>query len=708
MRLRTLLLLLSVMLLLAACDPKRDAGGTDTLRITSVSTTTPSITGDLTIYGAGFSATRANTVTIGSRTLNQASIHDASYGEISLTIPPGTPSGALTVTNRAGQSVTYDEPIHVISTIEIDPSSPESGTRRYPITVRAKDTDGQPVPQARLTLSTDTGQGVITPNNVVITDSNGEARVTLDLTGVVDTVNLILEAPPLAAIATYPGPSHIIKGEEVVLTDGDQAYTLLLNPGPGGSANFTTLNRRPEEPGLPPLSAAALTTSPELPAPREVIVSYRTDIVVSSSARESAIAAAGAQRVASHGTLDLVRLTDQHDLDQALERLNADPRVAYAEPNHYVRLASLPTDPYLGKQWGTFAIGAPAAWTLGDAEDVIVAVIDSAIDMTHPDLVDALLPGYDFCADNINCHAFDDDPHSGTKDAEHGTHIAGIIAAAHNNDHGTVGIAPGARILPVKVFPEGNDLGDTYTISLAVRWAAGLPVEGAPTNPNPAHVINLSLGGDADNITLADAISEAINAGAVVVAATGNDHKPVVSFPARMESVIGVGALNHAWGRAAFSNYGAGLDIMAPGHYILASKPGGAVWYMDGTSMATPHVAAAAALLLAHEPTLKPADVKDLLMQAAYLPTGASASQFGAGVLRIDGALGLPAPTNDTDRYASISLGIGAATPDTVATLDLRDGTSTNFSLPANTGPEALNVHMTHQGREFTGYLTDW
>src|SRR5690606_34307174 len=132
----------------------------------------------------GFSATRANTVTIGSKTLNQASIHDASYGEISLTIPPGTPSGALTVTNPAGQSVTFDEPIYVIATIESDPSSPEPGTRRYPVTVRAKDTDGQPVPGARLTLSTDTGQGIITPNNVVTTNSDGEAHVTLDLTGV--------------------------------------------------------------------------------------------------------------------------------------------------------------------------------------------------------------------------------------------------------------------------------------------------------------------------------------------------------------------------------------------------------------------------------------------------------------------------------------------------------------------------------------------
>lgn len=707
MRLRTLLLLLSVMLLLAACDPERSDSGNDTLRITGVSTTTPSRSGELTIYGAGFSATRTNTVTIGSKTLHPAAIRQASYGEINLTIPPGTPSGELTVTTPAGHSVTYDDPIYVISSISLDWRGTDSATRLYDLTVRAQDVDGQPVPRARLTLSTNTGQGTIAPDKIVTTNSQGEAYATLDLTGVTDAVDLILEAPPLAVILPIPSLSQVVEGEEVVLTDGDQPYTVHLKAGPDGTATLTTLNRRPEEPGVPPLAAATLSASPELPAPRDVIVSYRSDIIVSNSARESAITAAGAQRIASHGSLDLVRLADPSDLDQALELLNADPRVAYAEPNHRVRLASLPNDPHLGKQWGAFAVGAPAAWVLGDAEDVIVAVLDSAIDMTHPDLVDALLPGYDFCADSA-CTTYDNDPHSSTNDAEHGTHVAGIIAAAHDNDHATAGIAPGARILPVKVFPEGDDTSDTYILSLAVRWAAGLPVEGVPLNPNPAHVINLSLGGPDHNITLAKAIDDAVNAGVVVVAATGNDYKPSVSFPGRMENVIGVGALNHAWDRAGFSNYGDGLDIMAPGHFILASKPGGAAWYMNGTSMATPHVAAAAALLLAHDPTLTPAQVKDHLMQTAYLPTGASASQFGAGLLRIDGALGLPAPTNDTDRYASIKLGVNADAPNEVTTLDLRDGTSTTFTLPTNTGYDALNIHMTHQGREFTGQLTDW
>lgn len=149
MRPRVFLLLLSVALLLAACDPDRSpgGGGAGALRISSLSTYAPSVGGDLTIYGAGFSVDKPNTVSIGGKTLNQGSIQSVSYGQIKLTVPHNTPHGYVTITNGNGESVTHDEILRVVASVEIDPLTALPGTRIYPITVRAKDKDGLPVPR---------------------------------------------------------------------------------------------------------------------------------------------------------------------------------------------------------------------------------------------------------------------------------------------------------------------------------------------------------------------------------------------------------------------------------------------------------------------------------------------------------------------------------------------------------------------------------
>lgn len=713
MRPRVFLLLLSVALLLAACDPDRSpgGGGTGALRISSLSTYAPSVGGDLTIYGAGFSVDKPNTVSIGGKILNQGSIQSVSYGQIKLTVPHNTPNGYVTITNGNGESVTHDEILRVVASVEIDPLTALPGTRIYPITVRAKDKDGLPVPGARLAL-TSGDRGTFTPGRLVITEDNGEAHATLDLTDFHGYVDVYVWLHPLYDSATFTSPGDHLSGTEVTLWGLGGPYPIYFDLRPDGMGAISTLNQRPEQP--PVFSSASLSSSPAIPEPREIIVTYRTDPAQSSAAREDAIATAGLQRTATVGGIDLLRVPEDQDLEQALEILNADPRVAYAEPNHLVRLAGLPADPLITKQWGTYAVGAPIAWQVTDAEGITVAVIDSAIDTTHPDLVDVLLPGYDFCADNIDCITFDDDPHSATSDAEHGTHVAGIIAAAHDNAYGTAGIAPGARILPIKVFGEGEEFTTTLTIAHAVRWAAGLPVAGAPLNPNPAQVINLSLGGDSYNRTLADAIDAAVATGVVVVAATGNEFKGTVNFPANLTNVIGVGAIGPDWQRAAYSNYGVGLDIVAPGTAILASKPGGDAWYMTGTSMATPHVAGAAALLLAANPHFTPEDVKAFLTYDAYMPQGASASEFGGGVLRVEGAIGLPAPRSDADRFVPINIWyqgpLGPTEPEEIATLDLRDGVSTSFYIPRPhmRDPSPLKIQMTHRGHDFTGTLIDW
>jgi len=691
--------LLPCLLLLAGCDL-----GAGNLRVSGVSTGTPSIGGTLVVHGAGFTDAPPVRVTIGGAEVPPAFVGAVTAGRIELTVPAGTPSGPLVVTDALGHTAAFRDELHVIASLEIDPLEALPGTPVYPFTVRALDVSGEPVPGAQLLL--EASAGTFSPGPYVITDSKGEAAADLDLTSVDGFVEVKVRAEPLYAAAYYTDPSDYPHGNEVTLTDGTTSLPVYLDLAFDGSVTVSTLNRRPAGPPVPAL--AAPRPEPGSPRaeddPREGIVAYRTDVAMSSLAREEPLADLGLERLKSAGGLDLVRVPEGVRLDEALARLNADPRVEYAEPNYRMRLAgALPSDPELYRQWGAFAVGAPSAWTVSDGSGVVVAVVDTAIDHSHPDLSGALLPGFDFCADD-HCTTYDGDPHAATTAAEHGTHVAGIVAAAPDNGYGTVGVAPAARVLPVKVFSESED-GTTYAwnVAQAIRWAAGLSVDDAPANPNPADVINLSLGDDDNSQTVADAIDAAVAAGAVVVAASGNQGKEDgVLYPAALPNVIAVGAIEEEWDPAGYSNFGEGLDLMAPGTAVLSSNPGGGVRYLDGTSMATPHVAAVAALLLAADPTLTPEEVRDALAATAYLPVGGDAKHYGAGVVRADGALGLPAPTSEADRYMAVTVA------GHVASLDLREGVSEAVPLAPEELTAPVEVSLEHGGRVFSGTLESW
>lgn len=367
-------------------------------------------------------------------------------------------------------------------------------------------------------------------------------------------------------------------------------------------------------------------------------------------------------------------LPGQHDVLETdrdvlwlVEQLRRDPRVAIAEPNYLLEPLELPNDPRIKEQWALGTAGLPIAWLLetGSTHPVTVAVIDTGFDLKHPDLQDRFLPGYDFCASSktsattqaTTCHS-DDDPGYSNPNNFHGTHVSGIIAARGNNLSGIAGAAYGTsvRLLPIKIFSDEGNTAPVDAFVKGIRWAVGLDVQGVPRNPNAARIINLSLGGLFKSDLMQDAINEARQQGALVLAATGNDGNGTVRTPAAAEYVLGIGSINADFKRSSFSNYsvkqlyGPGMvDLMLPGGTsnsisILSTVPDG-YGFASGTSMATPMAAGIAALILSQNPGLSLEGLEQRLLASTYVdPSFMKPEEYGQGVLRADLALGLPGP----------------------------------------------------------------
>ncbi|MCA1065270.1 cell wall-binding repeat-containing protein [Rossellomorea aquimaris] len=232
-----------------------------------------------------------------------------------------------------------------------------------------------------------------------------------------------------------------------------------------------------------------------------------------------------------------------------------------------------------------------------DLEDTIIAVVDTGVDHTLADLSGRVLSneGYNFVSRNSDS----------MDDHGHGTHVSGIIAAEANNHYSMAGINPHGKILPVKVL-DASGSGDTEQIAYGIKYAVD----------HGAQVINLSLGGSYSRV-IEYALKYAHDHGVTVVAATGNDGMEEISYPGSSKFVISVGATNNLDLVSDYSNFGNGIDMVAPGTEIPSLVPDGQVTYMSGTSMATPHVAAVAGLLLSHDASLTPAQVERVLTRTA-------------------------------------------------------------------------------------------
>jgi thermitase len=312
-------------------------------------------------------------------------------------------------------------------------------------------------------------------------------------------------------------------------------------------------------------------------------------------------------------------------LENMLAKFKQDPNVTFAEPNYIASaLDTIPNDPYWSYQYNLVAIRAPQGWDLSTgSSSATIAVVDSGVDLNHPELTGKLVPGYDFVAG-------DDNPQD---EYGHGTHVAGIAAASSNNHRGIAGVSWGAKIMPVRVLDASGN-GYFSDVANGIIWAAD----------HGAQVINLSLGGPFPSATLEDAINYALAKDVIVVAASGNNYSGSILYPARYDGVIAVGATDRLNIKADFSNYGNEIDLVAPGVDIYSLAIGNSYVSMSGTSMATPQVAGLAAILVSI-PGNQASRVEGQ-MKSTALDLGATGWDlyYGYGLIQMDAAISLAQP----------------------------------------------------------------
>jgi subtilisin family serine protease len=426
---------------------------------------------------------------------------------------------------------------------------------------------------------------------------------------------------------------------------------------------------------------AARAQFPGYEEPR--IESFAGELVVSPRAGASA-----AEILAARGLRERLRIPDgpvlasfdvPANLDERGKRLAVlqrarsvaeDARVEYAEPNVIWRAAGVhpgahpgvtPNDLYYNLQWDMPLMRMPEAWglTTGSAS-VIVAVIDTG-ETPHPDLVARQIPGYDFISDatsagdgdGVDANPFDQGDGNGLQpNSFHGTHVSGTIGADSNNLIGVTGVTWATGLMSLRVLGVGG--GTSFDIANAIRYAGGLSNDSGTTPAARANVINMSLGGPGASSTVQNAVTASRNAGVVIFAASGNENSGAPFYPAAYAGVISVAAVDINAQRAPYSNFGPTVDLCAPGgdtsvdlnndgyaDGVLSTLMDGTTppytpiyGFYQGTSMACPHAAGVAALMLAANPALTPAEI-ETLMKSTAVDLGAPGRDdlYGSGLV---------------------------------------------------------------------------
>lgn len=352
------------------------------------------------------------------------------------------------------------------------------------------------------------------------------------------------------------------------------------------------------------------------------------------------------------------------------DKLTKNPKYEYVEEDAKGMGFWTPNDPSFGSQWHLGTISAPAGWDITTGSSTaIVAVLDSGIQMNHPDLQGRILPGWDY----VNNDA---DP---SDDRGHGTAVAGTAAAIGNNGVGVTGVAVTARILPLKVL-DSSGQGFYSNFSAAIMAAAD----------QGARVINLSLGGTSSSSTLQSAVTYAWNKGSIVVAAAGNSGSSSPMYPAACTNALAVSATTASDTRAGWSNYGSYVRISAPGEGILTTHLGSSYASWSGTSFSAPIVSGVATLIAARRPELSNTDIVNALLQGSDdLGTAGRDDFFGFGRVNAYKALQTALNMGASDTTAPVA---ALSIPDAVSTL-----TSTVMvygDASDNVGVTRIEVHV--------------
>ncbi len=428
--------------------------------------------------------------------------------------------------------------------------------------------------------------------------------------------------------------------------------------------------------------------------------------------------------------LKLPKRMSDAEVSAITSRLSGLGQIALAEPDRIMQTMATPTDPSFPQQWdfsapvaGSYGANLPAAWNIiTGSTSIVVAVIDTGI-TGHAEFTGRTVQGYDFINDSLVANDGNgrdnnpSDPGDWITSAEsasgyfvgctvsnsswHGSHVAGTIGANANNGIGIAGIGWSTKILAARVL--GKCGGYTSDIADAIRWSAGGTVTGVPANANPAKVLSLSLGGSGTcDTTTQNAINDAVGRGAVVVVAAGNSNANAANYsPSSCANVITVAATGPTGNRAYYSNYGATVEIAAPGGdknvgpTVLSTVNTGTTTPVadgyatyQGTSMATPHVSGIVSLMFSVNPNLTPGQVLSIIQNPANVtpfPSGSTCNATtpcGPGI--INAALVVAASSNPPPPPAPGAFNKTApsnnATRQNINTVTLQWGVSSNAS----------------------------
>jgi thermitase len=323
----------------------------------------------------------------------------------------------------------------------------------------------------------------------------------------------------------------------------------------------------------------------------------------------------------NHSTICIFR-SNSKSAKELVNYFNQRKDVLYSEPNYILMQNSQPpNDQFYGDyQWNLPMIRTEEGWNISrGTENIEIAVIDTGVDLNHPDLVHSIAKGYNVIEDN-------DLPHD---DNGHGTHVSGIIASETDNFEGVAGISWFNKIMPVKAM-RAEGYGTSFDIARGIIWAVD----------NGADVINMSLGNYQPSEVLKEAIDYAYKKNVVLVAAAGNDSTNQPSYPAAFPEVLCVTAVDWNGNIAQFSNYGEHVDVAAPGVDIASTYLDKQYAALSGTSMASPHVAALAGLIRSINPKLKNTEVMDIIRRSTIdLGEEGKDQYYGNGLIDIAKAL---------------------------------------------------------------------